>query len=49
MADGDFYIDFARFTQDRDGREGRNGHVLRAHGPALTERADRIPMLLASA
>lgn len=49
MANGDFYVDFTRFTQDRDGREDRNGHVLRAHGPMLTERADRIPMLLASA
>jgi hypothetical protein len=46
MANGDFYVDFGRFTRGHDGSETSNGHVLRAHGPALTGQADRIPLQL---
>jgi hypothetical protein len=46
MANGDFYVDFGRFTQGSDGSETRNGHVLRAHGSELTDGANRIPVQL---
>lgn len=46
MANGDFYIDFGRFTQGRDGSDTGSGHVLRASGPELTGQAERIPVPL---
>jgi hypothetical protein len=47
MANGDFYVDFGRFTDRADpSGPGGGAKVLRAHGPELTERADRIPVLL---